>query len=260
MRSMRGAGAGVQRLPLGRPHAARRGAHAPPPAACCRARARRRRDAGAGLVACRGRRRSSRTGRCSSTSTARCSRSPPTPDAVHPGRADSELLGATRTRRPAARWRWSAAARSRSIDQLFAPLRLPAAGQHGVERRDARGLRPSHRFPADACCARRAVRHPQLRRAARRAWCSRTRAQRGAALPPRAAACERRARRGARGRARRSATAVEVQAGKMVVELKPAGRDKGKAIDAVHAGGAVRRARAGVHRRRCSPTNTASAW
>ena len=44
-------GAGVQRLPLGRAHAARRGAHAPPPArAGARARGAARRQAGAGAV------------------------------------------------------------------------------------------------------------------------------------------------------------------------------------------------------------------
>ena len=46
MRSMREPGAGVQRLPLGRPHAARRRAHAPPQAGAL-ARAAARREAGA---------------------------------------------------------------------------------------------------------------------------------------------------------------------------------------------------------------------
>ena len=33
------------------------------------------------------------------------------------------------------------------IDKLFYPLRLPAAGQHGIERRDARGQLHRHPFP-----------------------------------------------------------------------------------------------------------------
>src|SRR4051812_46394351 len=36
------------------------------------------------------------------------------------------------------------------IDKLFYPLRLPAAGQHGIERRDARGRIHRHPFPKEA--------------------------------------------------------------------------------------------------------------
>src|ERR1044071_6092942 len=36
------------------------------------------------------------------------------------------------------------------IDMLFHPLKLPIAGQHGAERRDARGKRHRHRFPVEA--------------------------------------------------------------------------------------------------------------
>jgi len=35
------------------------------------------------------------------------------------------------------------------IDQILAPLVLPAAGQHGAERRDAKGVRHRHRFQAN---------------------------------------------------------------------------------------------------------------
>ena len=35
------------------------------------------------------------------------------------------------------------------IDALFHPLKLPIAGQHGAERRDARGKRHRHRFPVE---------------------------------------------------------------------------------------------------------------
>jgi trehalose 6-phosphate phosphatase len=36
------------------------------------------------------------------------------------------------------------------MDKLFAPLVLPAAGQHGAERRDAQGRRHRYPFPAQA--------------------------------------------------------------------------------------------------------------
>ena len=114
------------------------------------------------------------------------------------------------------------------IDQILAPLVLPAAGQHGAERRDAKGVRHRHRFPANvlrpvavgirsfaaqhqglvfedkgASVALHYRKAPQLARAAQAAV-------RDAAGP--------------------LGEQVEVQDGKMVVELKPAGCDKGKAI------------------------------
>ena len=114
------------------------------------------------------------------------------------------------------------------IDQILAPLVLPAAGQHGAERRDAKGVRHRHRFQANvlrpvavgirsfaaqhqglvfedkgASVALHYRKAPQLARAAQAAM-------RDAAGP--------------------LGEAVEVQDGKMVVELKPAGCDKGKAI------------------------------
>ena len=114
------------------------------------------------------------------------------------------------------------------IDQIMAPLVLPAAGQHGAERRDAKGVRHRHRFPANvlrpvavgirsfaaqhqglvfedkgASVALHYRKAPQLARAAQAAV-------RDAAGP--------------------LGEQVEVQDGKMVVELKPAGCDKGKAI------------------------------
>ena len=115
------------------------------------------------------------------------------------------------------------------MDELFKPLvLLPAAGQHGAERRDAQGRRHRYRFP-DALRPGR-WRHPQLRRP-HRGSCSKTRA--------RASRCTtgwRRARRrrlrGMREAAEPLGDAVEVQGGKMVVELKPAGCDKGRAIEA----------------------------
>jgi trehalose 6-phosphate phosphatase len=116
------------------------------------------------------------------------------------------------------------------IDELFAPLVLPAAGQHGVERRDARGKRYRHRFPVTS-----------LKPAAGgiRSFAERHRGlvfeDKGASvalhyrLAPQLAAA---AQQAVRDAAEPLGDAVEVQGGKMVVELKPAGCDKGKAIEA----------------------------
>lgn len=115
------------------------------------------------------------------------------------------------------------------IDVLFHPLRLPSAGQHGAERRDAKGKRHRHRFPAEVL-QRAAV--PVREFAARNEGL--VFEDKGASValhyrlaPELAAAAEavvRAAAEAARG-------AAEVQVGKMVFELKPAGCDKGKAIE-----------------------------
>lgn len=115
-----------------------------------------------------------------------------------------------------------------SLDRVFDPLRLPAAGQHGIERRDAAGRLHRHEFPwaqlrqAATELGAFAAAHPGLlledkgssvalhfRRSPELAD-----ACRAAALAARAAIGD----------------AFEVQGGKMVVELKPGGRDKGMAI------------------------------
>ena len=115
------------------------------------------------------------------------------------------------------------------IDELFAPLVLPAAGQHGAERRDALGKRHRYRFSAKA-----------LRPAAGgiRSFASRHQGlvfeDKGASvalhyrLAPQLAAA---AHEAVREAAEPLGDAVEVQRGKMVVELKPAGCDKGGAIE-----------------------------
>ena len=152
-----------------------------------------------------------------------------TPRAVHTARADCRLVAALYDKTDGA----LALVSGRSlkmIDQLFSPMRLPAAGQHGVERRDARGRvhRPS--FSTDV-----------LARAAERI---REFAERHAGLvfedkgysmalhyrlaPHLAGAAHAVVREAARA----AGKAVEVQGGKMVAELKPAGHDKGRAIEA----------------------------
>jgi trehalose 6-phosphate phosphatase len=115
------------------------------------------------------------------------------------------------------------------IDVLFYPLKLPIAGQHGAERRDGDGRRHRHQFAVEA-----------LHRAATpvRKFVARNEGlifeDKGASvalhyrLAPQLAAAARaiveNAVKGAGG-------AVEMQVGKMVFELKPAGCDKGKAIE-----------------------------
>jgi len=150
-----------------------------------------------------------------------------TPDAVGAGPDENRLLKELVASAGGAVAVISGRALAR-IDQILAPLVLPAAGQHGAERRDANGLRHRHRFPANvlrpvavgirsfaaqhqglvfedkgASVALHYRKAPQLARAAQAAV-------RDAAGP--------------------LGEAVEVQDGKMVVELKPAGCDKGKAI------------------------------
>jgi trehalose 6-phosphate phosphatase len=114
------------------------------------------------------------------------------------------------------------------IDELFAPLKLPAAGQHGVERRDAKGKLHRHRFPVEV-----------MRRAAApiREFAEHHEGlvfeDKGSSvalhyrLAPRLAAA---AHHVVRDAAAQLGALVEVQGGKMVAELKPAGRDKGMAI------------------------------
>jgi trehalose 6-phosphate phosphatase len=115
------------------------------------------------------------------------------------------------------------------LDAMFAPLTLPAAGQHGFERRDVQGRRHRHRFPAEmlkpAAQAIRefAGRHEGL-----------VFEDKGASvalhyrLAPHLAEG---ALRAVRAASAALGSSVEVQGGKMVWELKPAGADKGTAID-----------------------------
>lgn len=114
------------------------------------------------------------------------------------------------------------------VARLFAPLTLPAAGQHGLERRDARGGIHRHQFdrqPLERMAhAARAlmISHPGLeledkgmslalhfRRAPQLAGLVRETLARH--LPD-------------------SGSGLVMQPGKMVMEVKPAGRDKGIAV------------------------------
>ena len=149
------------------------------------------------------------------------------PDAVGIGPEEQKLLENLRNRSDGAVAIISGRALAR-IDELFRPLVLPAAGQHGVERRDAKGVRHRHRFPANV-----------LRPVAvgMRSFAAQHRGlvfeDKGASValhyrkaPQLASAVQAAVRQAAQP----LGEAVEVQDGKMVVELKPAGCDKGKAI------------------------------
>jgi trehalose 6-phosphate phosphatase len=117
-----------------------------------------------------------------------------------------------------------------TIDVLFAPLKLPAAGQHGAERRDAQGRVtrveiPSKQLEAAAKALRGfAGRHKGVlfeHKGLSMALHYRLAPQRGAE-----------ARAAVEQAASLLGSAMEIQSGKMVFELKPAGFDKGKAIEA----------------------------
>lgn len=151
-----------------------------------------------------------------------------TPDAVHAQPADCALL----ERLHAAAGGAVALVSGRTlamIDELFAPLKLPAAGQHGYERRDGQGRRRRHRFdaarlrPVAEAVQRFAGEHAGLvfedkgasvalhyRRAPELRELAHTRALAAAAL---------------------LSGELEVQAGKMVWEIKPAGAHKGMAVE-----------------------------
>lgn len=115
-----------------------------------------------------------------------------------------------------------------SVDRIFAPLCLPAAGLHGLERRDARGRVHYPSGYADRISA------------ARRGLMDFVQSEAGLLLEDKGAAlalhyrnaptledeCRRRI-----GIARAAAgDDFHVQHGKMVLELKPSGQDKGTAV------------------------------
>lgn len=114
------------------------------------------------------------------------------------------------------------------VDRLFAPLRLPVAGQHGAERRDAAGVVHSHPLCGQQMAA--------LRRCVA-AWAAaqadvlvedkgmslavhyRQAPQLGDAVQHALREC-----------IERFGDGFRLQPGKMVLEVKPAGKDKGTAI------------------------------
>jgi trehalose 6-phosphate phosphatase len=115
------------------------------------------------------------------------------------------------------------------VDRLFAPLLLPAAGQHGAERRDGAGRVHRHDFPA-----------APVRRAAER-LAAFAAAHPGLLLEDKGRSLALHYRRAPQLEQRASALVdqvvaelgegFELQRGKMVLEIRPGGRDKGSAIE-----------------------------
>ncbi|HZP91810.1 MAG TPA: trehalose-phosphatase [Burkholderiales bacterium] len=115
------------------------------------------------------------------------------------------------------------------IDRLFAPLRLPVAGQHGAERRSADGTMHFHTpllerlHEAGDRLSRFAAQHPGLILESKGM---------SIALHYRLAPQLREAAQAqVRDLAARLRPEYELQEGKQVLELKPSGRDKGTAIE-----------------------------
>lgn len=115
------------------------------------------------------------------------------------------------------------------IDVLFHPLRLPIAGQHGAERRDAEGRRHRHQFPVEAL-QRAAV--PVRKFVARNEGLVFEDKGASVALHYRLAPqLQAAARQVVEQALQEAGGALEMQVGKMVFEMKPAGVDKGGAIE-----------------------------
>jgi trehalose 6-phosphate phosphatase len=115
------------------------------------------------------------------------------------------------------------------IDLLFHPLKLPCAGQHGAERRDAAGKRHRHQFPVETL-RRAAV--PVRKFAARHEGLIYEDKGASVALHYRLAPqLEAAARVVVEDAATSAGGVLEVQVGKKVFELKPTGCDKGSAIE-----------------------------
>ena len=120
-----------------------------------------------------------------------------------------------------------------TIDELFPGLRLAVAGQHGLERRTVGGRSEHHALPAHLLdgarrrLAEAALRHPRL-----------LLEDKGSSLAlhyRRAPTLASYAHRLARTEAALLGPAFDLRTGKRVVEIAPAGRDKGKAIAAFMA-------------------------
>ena len=150
------------------------------------------------------------------------------PDAVRPGEPVVRLLEELQRAGGGALALISGRAVA-DIDALFAPLKLPVAGQHGIERRDASGRVHRHALPSAALrgVAARigefAARHPGLLfedKGLNLALHYR--------LAPQLAGA---AQATLREAAAQLGAGFELLHGKMVVELKPSGRDKGGAIE-----------------------------
>ena len=150
------------------------------------------------------------------------------PDDVHIGRVELELVAGLHRSTGGALALVSGRPLA-GIDGLFHPLRLPIAGQHGAERRDARGKRHRHRFPVEALHKAAA---PVRKFVARNEGLVFEDKGASVALHYRLAPGLEAAAKAVIDEAAKSAGgAFDVQVGKMVFELKPAGVNKGSAIE-----------------------------
>ena len=116
-----------------------------------------------------------------------------------------------------------------AIDELFAPLKIAAAGQHGVERRDACGRVHRGRYPLARL--ERAAGSVRDFAAAHDGLVFEDKGASFALHYRLAPALADAAERVVRNAAASLGDWVEVQVGKMVIEIKPVGRDKGVAIE-----------------------------
>ncbi|MFZ3321253.1 MAG: trehalose-phosphatase, partial [Usitatibacter sp.] len=114
------------------------------------------------------------------------------------------------------------------IDRLFAPLRLPLAGQHGTERRAADGTIHRHTPPLDRL-GEAAAEMVRLT-AAHSALAFENKGMTLAMHYRRAPELHDEVAAGMRRIAARAGEDFELQAGKFVFELKPSGKNKGGAI------------------------------
>lgn len=149
------------------------------------------------------------------------------PDAVRPGEPLFRLLAGLQRATGGA----LALISGRSVpdvDALFAPLNLPVAGQHGVERRDALGAVHRQVFPEAALrgVAARIATFVEDRPGLLFENKGHSLALHYRMAPQFAPA----AQAALQEAAQRLGDGFEVLGGKMVVELKPSGRDKGSAI------------------------------
>jgi len=150
------------------------------------------------------------------------------PDAVHADPALVQLLASLRAAAGGALALISGRPVS-FVDDLLAPLRLPVAGLHGIERRDALGRLHSH--PASEGPLRRAA-GELAELAARHAGLLVEDKGLSLALHYRQAPqLESTAREIASAALHRLGGDFELMRGNMVYEIKPGGRDKGAAIE-----------------------------
>lgn len=150
-----------------------------------------------------------------------------TPDAVHVDTALLELIARLHRASGGAVALVSGRALS-FLEQRLGTLRLPLAGQHGLERRDAAGRLWIHAAPPEAKCAIKEAlapvlaRHPGLLIEDK----GLTLALHYRLAPHLAAYAQRLMER----LADTAGVGLEVQRGKRVVEIKPSGIDKGTAV------------------------------